>query len=121
MSAPIQQHFDVIIIGAGLSGIGSACHIAQQCPDKSLAILERRERMGAHGISSATLASGPILTWPALALILNLGIPNKYSPKAQIFESTWWKRRRNMVSKTKYTLVLILLKPIGPATKSFGS
>jgi cation diffusion facilitator CzcD-associated flavoprotein CzcO len=40
------QHFDVIIVGAGLSGIGSACHIARECPDKSLAILERRERMG---------------------------------------------------------------------------
>ncbi|KAA1170839.1 NAD(P)/FAD-dependent oxidoreductase [Marinobacter salinexigens] len=40
------QHFDLIIIGAGLSGIGSACRIAQQYPDKSLAILERREKMG---------------------------------------------------------------------------
>ena len=39
-------HFDLIIIGAGLSGIGSACRIAQQFPDKTLAILERREHMG---------------------------------------------------------------------------
>ena len=41
-----SQHFEVIIIGAGLSGIGSACHIARECPQKSLAILERREKMG---------------------------------------------------------------------------
>ena len=41
-----QQHFDVIVIGAGLSGIGSACHISRECPNKSLAILERRETMG---------------------------------------------------------------------------
>lgn len=41
-----QQHFDIIIIGAGLSGIGSACHISKECPDKSLAILERRQTMG---------------------------------------------------------------------------
>ncbi|MDT0634611.1 NAD(P)/FAD-dependent oxidoreductase [Spectribacter hydrogenoxidans] len=41
-----QQHYDVLIIGAGLAGIGNACHIARECPDKSLAILERRERMG---------------------------------------------------------------------------
>jgi monooxygenase len=41
-----QQHFDVIIIGAGLSGIGSACHISKECPEKSLAILERRDTMG---------------------------------------------------------------------------
>jgi cation diffusion facilitator CzcD-associated flavoprotein CzcO len=41
-----SQHFDVIIIGAGLSGIGTACHIANECPEKSLAIIERRDTMG---------------------------------------------------------------------------
>lgn len=40
------QHLDLIIIGAGLSGIGSACRIAQEYPEKTLAILERREKMG---------------------------------------------------------------------------
>ncbi len=40
------QHYDTILIGAGLSGIGTACHIATAYPDRSLAILERRERMG---------------------------------------------------------------------------
>ena len=40
------QHYDIIIIGAGLSGIGTACHIARQYPGKTLAILERREKMG---------------------------------------------------------------------------
>lgn len=40
------QHFDLIIIGAGLSGIGSACRIAEKYPNKSMAILERREAMG---------------------------------------------------------------------------
>jgi cation diffusion facilitator CzcD-associated flavoprotein CzcO len=39
-------HYDTIIIGAGLSGIGTACHLASEHPDKTLAILERRERMG---------------------------------------------------------------------------
>ncbi len=37
---------DVIIIGAGLSGIGAAYHISKSCPEKSLAILESREQMG---------------------------------------------------------------------------
>ncbi|MDN5873554.1 MAG: NAD(P)/FAD-dependent oxidoreductase [Sinobacteraceae bacterium] len=37
---------DVLIIGAGLSGIGAACHLRRQCPDKSLAIIERRQRIG---------------------------------------------------------------------------
>jgi len=40
------QHFDIIVIGAGLSGIGSACHISEQCPNKTLAILERRNSVG---------------------------------------------------------------------------
>ncbi|CAM3905943.1 flavin-containing monooxygenase [Smaragdicoccus niigatensis] len=40
------QHFDVLIIGAGLSGIGTACQIAGEFPNKSIAVLERRERLG---------------------------------------------------------------------------
>ncbi|QSP94692.1 NAD(P)/FAD-dependent oxidoreductase [Marinobacter salinisoli] len=40
------EHYDIIIIGAGLSGIGTACRIARQHPGKTLAILERRDRMG---------------------------------------------------------------------------
>ncbi|WP_116364700.1 flavin-containing monooxygenase [Parahaliea mediterranea] len=38
--------YDVLIIGAGLSGIGTACHLARECPDKRVAIVERRECMG---------------------------------------------------------------------------
>ena len=41
-----QGHVDVLIIGAGLSGIGTACHIARECPEKSLAVLERRDSVG---------------------------------------------------------------------------
>jgi monooxygenase len=37
---------DVLIIGAGLSGIGAAAHLTMQCPDKSYAILEQRAEMG---------------------------------------------------------------------------
>ncbi|BBM83422.1 flavin-containing monooxygenase [Candidatus Uabimicrobium amorphum] len=38
--------FDVIIVGAGLSGIGMACHLQQNCPGKTYAILEGRGDMG---------------------------------------------------------------------------
>lgn len=43
---PSCGHFDVLIIGAGLSGIGTACQIANQHPGRSIGLLERRERLG---------------------------------------------------------------------------
>ncbi|WP_226647822.1 flavin-containing monooxygenase [Microbulbifer variabilis] len=39
-------HFDVLVIGAGLSGIGAACHLRRECPSKKIAILERRSQIG---------------------------------------------------------------------------
>tara|TARA_A100001391_G_scaffold178050_1_gene142329 strand:- start:10323 stop:11819 length:1497 start_codon:yes stop_codon:yes gene_type:complete len=41
-----RNHFDVLIIGAGLSGVGAACHLSRDCPDRSFALIERRPRMG---------------------------------------------------------------------------
>lgn len=40
------QEFDVIIVGAGLSGIGAACHLKERCPDKTYALLESRDAVG---------------------------------------------------------------------------
>lgn len=40
------EHFDVVIVGAGLSGIGAACHLKTFCPDRSFVLLEARERLG---------------------------------------------------------------------------
>ncbi|MGH6871966.1 MAG: flavin-containing monooxygenase [Rhizomicrobium sp.] len=41
-----MEHFDVIIVGAGLSGIGAAWHLQANCPAKSYAILEGRDAIG---------------------------------------------------------------------------
>ncbi len=41
-----QEHVDVLIVGAGLSGIGAAYHLQKNCPGKSFAILEGRESSG---------------------------------------------------------------------------
>jgi cation diffusion facilitator CzcD-associated flavoprotein CzcO len=40
------EHVDVLIVGAGISGIGAACHLTRACPGRSYAILERRPSMG---------------------------------------------------------------------------
>jgi monooxygenase len=40
------EHFDVLIVGAGLSGIGAARHLKDKCPGKTFAILEGRDVMG---------------------------------------------------------------------------
>ena len=41
-----MEHFDVMIVGAGLSGVGAACHLRQRHPGKSFVILEGRDAMG---------------------------------------------------------------------------
>jgi cation diffusion facilitator CzcD-associated flavoprotein CzcO len=45
-SAAKVEHFDVLIVGAGISGIGAAHHLSEQCPDKSFVILETLESFG---------------------------------------------------------------------------
>jgi cation diffusion facilitator CzcD-associated flavoprotein CzcO len=40
------EHLDVLIVGAGLSGIGAGCHLRERCPDKTFAILEGRDAIG---------------------------------------------------------------------------
>ena len=40
------NHFDVLIVGGGLSGIGAACSLQTHCPRKTYAILEARDSIG---------------------------------------------------------------------------
>src|SRR6266516_1776263 len=40
------EHLDVLIVGAGLSGVGAAYHLQERQPRKSYAILEAREDLG---------------------------------------------------------------------------
>jgi cation diffusion facilitator CzcD-associated flavoprotein CzcO len=41
-----QEHFDVLIVGAGLSGIGAGYHLQAESPQKSYVILEARDSIG---------------------------------------------------------------------------
>ncbi|MEZ5709388.1 MAG: NAD(P)/FAD-dependent oxidoreductase [Blastomonas sp.] len=40
------EHFDVLIVGAGISGIGMAVHLKDKCPDRSFVMLDRGEEIG---------------------------------------------------------------------------
>lgn len=42
----MQEHFDVVVVGAGISGIGAGYHLQTRCPERSYVILEGRERLG---------------------------------------------------------------------------
>ncbi|MFG2107136.1 flavin-containing monooxygenase [Micromonospora chersina] len=41
-----SDHVDVLIVGAGLSGVGAAVHLQLQCPGKTYAVLEARGAVG---------------------------------------------------------------------------
>jgi len=40
------EHVDVLIVGAGISGVGAGCRLQEKCPDKTFAILEARGAIG---------------------------------------------------------------------------
>lgn len=46
MNRPDHEHFDVVIVGAGISGIGAAYHLQTMTPDRSYVILEGRADIG---------------------------------------------------------------------------
>ena len=46
MTADGVEHFDVIVVGAGLSGVGAAWHLQTLCPDRAYVVLESRDAIG---------------------------------------------------------------------------
>jgi monooxygenase len=42
----MPEHFDVVVVGAGISGVGMAHHLQTRCPDRSYVVLEGRAAMG---------------------------------------------------------------------------
>ena len=44
-----SETFDVLIVGAGISGIGGAYHLTKQCPGTSFVVLEALESFGEIG------------------------------------------------------------------------
>ncbi|MHA3701352.1 flavin-containing monooxygenase [Jatrophihabitans sp. YIM 134969] len=46
MTHSSAEHVDVLVIGAGLSGVGAACHLREELPGKSFLLLEARDAIG---------------------------------------------------------------------------
>jgi monooxygenase len=46
MSSEPIEYTDVLVVGAGLSGVGAACQLRRECPEKSVAVLEARDSIG---------------------------------------------------------------------------
>ncbi len=40
------EHFDVLIVGAGISGVGAAYHLQEQCPERSFVVLDKFDGFG---------------------------------------------------------------------------
>src|SRR5712675_1914546 len=46
IAARPTEHFDVMIVGAGISGVGGAYHLTKQCPGKNFLVLDAQESFG---------------------------------------------------------------------------
>jgi len=113
-TAPASVPFyDVIVVGAGLSGIGAGYHLLNECPDKSFAILESRASMGGTwdlfkypGIrsdsdmytlgfpfnpwkSDQTLADGPAILQYIKDTAAKFGIDKKIQYHHKVVDASW--------------------------------
>ena len=58
-----NEHVDVLIVGAGLSGIGAGYHLQTNCPDRSYMILEGRDASRHLGFVPASAPTATCTPW----------------------------------------------------------
>ena len=77
------EHVDVLIVGAGISGIGAAYHLQEQCPAASFVVLEAKDELRRH-VAHAPLsrASAPTATSTRSATASSRGRARR-SPRAE--------------------------------------
>ena len=83
------EHFDVVVVGAGLSGIGAGYHLQTNCPDQDPTSSWRVARASAApGTCSATLAFAPTATCTRSATPSSHGRTQRPSPTVASFSTT---------------------------------
>lgn len=51
MNVSPTEHFDVLVVGAGISGVGAAYHLTRQCPGARFVVLEAKASFGGTWIT----------------------------------------------------------------------
>ena len=72
MNSAGAQLLDVVIVGAGISGISAACYLKMQCPEKRYRIIESRGSVGGTWDLFAIPAYAPTVTCTPLVSNLSL-------------------------------------------------
>lgn len=130
------EHLDVLIIGAGLSGVGAAYHLMQQCPHKRFAILESREALGGTwdlfrypGIRSDSdmytlgynfkpwtdpqaIADGPAIRRYIEQTAHEFGIDNKIRYQHKVLKADWCSET------ARWTLQVLRMEDVAPISLS---
>ena len=76
------EHFDVLIVGAGISGVGAAYHLTHAMPGHELRVLETQDSFGGTWITHAIRASAPTATCTPSATASSRGSARR-SPRAE--------------------------------------
>ena len=127
MSNQTSNYVDVLIVGAGLSGIGAACHLQRECPNKSVAILESRAAIGGTwdlfrypGIRSdsdmytlgynfkpwnnaKSIADGPSILSYINETAAEYGVDKKIRFNQKVVKASWSRETANWTVESKHT------------------
>lgn len=117
VSAAVEREsmeFDVLIVGAGPSGLSCACHLAQLDPDLSICVVEKGSEVGAHIVSGAVIESRALdqlfPDWKARGAPLNVEVTQDHlywmasDKKAQRLPS--WMTPKSLHNHGNYVISL---------------